>query len=153
MKKERNDVIRNSGFSLVELIIVIAIMAILTSVIAPNLIKYIDKANKTSDVQTASVIGQAAERRMILDEVARNSWNNCIKGSRLIFNVTDEQGNTYKVDNVCDIRNDYNHSQIRNGKNEGTDFTNALIDELGSATVHINYTKSQGGINSGECML
>lgn len=34
----------NKGFSLVELVIVIAIMAILVGVIAPAIIKYIDKA-------------------------------------------------------------------------------------------------------------
>ncbi|HAL02696.1 MAG TPA: hypothetical protein DCP07_05005, partial [Lachnospiraceae bacterium] len=33
----------NKGFSLVELIIVIAIMAILVGVMAPQLIKYIEK--------------------------------------------------------------------------------------------------------------
>ncbi|MBO6205612.1 MAG: prepilin-type N-terminal cleavage/methylation domain-containing protein, partial [Lachnospiraceae bacterium] len=34
----------NKGFSLVELIIVIAIMAILVGVMAPQLIKYIEKS-------------------------------------------------------------------------------------------------------------
>lgn len=41
----------NKGFSLVELIIVIAIMAILVGVIAPQLIKYIEKANVSADMQ------------------------------------------------------------------------------------------------------
>ena len=47
------------GFSLVELIIVIAIMAILAAVIAPMLIRYIDKSRKASDVESASVIYNA----------------------------------------------------------------------------------------------
>ena len=41
----------NKGFSLVELIIVIAIMAILVGVMAPQLIKYIEKTNVSADVQ------------------------------------------------------------------------------------------------------
>ena len=47
---------RNNGFSLVELIIVIAIMAILAAAIAPALIKYIAKSRRASDVETADVI-------------------------------------------------------------------------------------------------
>ena len=41
----------NKGFSLVELIIVIAIMAILVGVMAPQLIKYIEKSKVSSDTQ------------------------------------------------------------------------------------------------------
>ena len=41
----------NKGFSLVELIIVIAIMAILVGVMAPQLIKYIEKTNVSADTQ------------------------------------------------------------------------------------------------------
>ena len=41
----------NKGFSLVELIIVIAIMAILVGVMAPSLMKYIEKSRYSSDVQ------------------------------------------------------------------------------------------------------
>ena len=43
----------NKGFSLVELIIVIAIMAILAGAIAPALIRYIDKSRKSNDVTAA----------------------------------------------------------------------------------------------------
>ena len=42
--KRRN--LRNEGFSLVELIIVIAVMAILAGVLAPALIKYIRKSKE-----------------------------------------------------------------------------------------------------------
>ena len=41
----------NKGFSLVELIIVIAILAILVGVMAPQLIKYIEKSKVSSDTQ------------------------------------------------------------------------------------------------------
>lgn len=52
---------QNKGFSLVELIIVIAIMAILAAAIAPALIRYINKSRRASDVETASVINHAVE--------------------------------------------------------------------------------------------
>ena len=58
-KRVKGKNLSNHGFSLVELIIVIAIMAILAAVIAPMLIRYIDKSRKASDVETASVIYNA----------------------------------------------------------------------------------------------
>lgn len=46
----------NKGFSLVELVIVIAIMAILSAALAPSLIKYIEKSRVYSDKSTAAEI-------------------------------------------------------------------------------------------------
>lgn len=56
MKKVK---INNEGFSLVELIIVIAIMAILAGALAPQLIKYIDNSRKSTDVSTGQTIATA----------------------------------------------------------------------------------------------
>ncbi len=55
----------NKGFSLVELIIVIAIMAILVGVMAPQLIKYIEKTNVSSDVQLCDSIKTAVTTAMM----------------------------------------------------------------------------------------
>ncbi|MBR5419508.1 MAG: type II secretion system protein [Lachnospiraceae bacterium] len=49
----------NKGFSLVELIIVIAIMAILVGVMAPQLIRYIEKAKVSNDTQVVDAIHTA----------------------------------------------------------------------------------------------
>ena len=51
----------NKGFSLVELIIVIAIMAILAGAIAPALIRYIDKSRRSNDVTSCKTIKTAVE--------------------------------------------------------------------------------------------
>lgn len=48
MKKEMN----NKGFSLVELIIVIAIMVILIAVLAPQYLRYVEKSRVSSDQNT-----------------------------------------------------------------------------------------------------
>ena len=50
---------KNKGFSLVELIIVIAILAILVGVMAPMLIRYIEKTNVSSDIQLCDTIKEA----------------------------------------------------------------------------------------------
>lgn len=72
----------HKGFSLVELIIVIAIMAILVGVMAPQLIKYIEKSNVSADTQLLDAIYDAVvyasvdpdvvadpDSRLILDDM------------------------------------------------------------------------------------
>ncbi len=46
----------NKGFSLIELIIVIAIMAVLVAIIAPNLTKYLGKSKKNTDTKNKDEI-------------------------------------------------------------------------------------------------
>lgn len=54
----------NKGFSLVELIIVIAIMAILAGALAPALIKYINKSRRSADISNADTIRTAVQTAM-----------------------------------------------------------------------------------------
>lgn len=49
----------NKGFSLVELIIVVAIMAVLVGVLAPQYMKYLDKSKKGVDEQLCDNVRQA----------------------------------------------------------------------------------------------
>ena len=54
----------NKGFSLVEMIIVISIIAILMGIMVPQLIKNIYKAKKSADIQTADAIGSVFSELM-----------------------------------------------------------------------------------------
>ena len=60
---KKNEVMqkKNQGFSLVELIVVIAIMAILAVIFAPRLTQYLDKARKSSDNEIVSGIHKAVQ--------------------------------------------------------------------------------------------
>lgn len=49
----------NKGFSLVELIVVIAIMAVLVGVLAPTLIKNVEKSRKAKDEQNLDTVKEA----------------------------------------------------------------------------------------------
>lgn len=51
----------NKGFSLVELIIVIAIMAILIVVLAPQYLKYVERSRNSTDLQNATEIVTALQ--------------------------------------------------------------------------------------------
>lgn len=52
---------RNQGFSLVELIVVIAIMAVLVAVLAPQFTKYVDRSRQSVDATTVGGIVTAAQ--------------------------------------------------------------------------------------------
>ena len=77
----------NKGFSLVELIIVIAIMAILAGAIAPALIRYIDKSRRSNDVSAAKTIKTAIETAMAKEK----AYEGFTGGNSA--NITDQDGN------------------------------------------------------------
>lgn len=54
-KKQKN----NKGFSLVELIVVIAIMVVLVAVLAPVFTKYIESSRRSTDVQNANSVAES----------------------------------------------------------------------------------------------
>lgn len=54
-KKQKN----NKGFSLVELIVVIAIMVVLVAVLAPVFSKYIESSRRSTDIQNANSIAES----------------------------------------------------------------------------------------------
>ena len=67
----------NRGFSLVELIVVIAIMAVLIGVLAPQFLRYVDKARIQKDNTAIAEIANAAKIAMADEDVYNDLVKDC----------------------------------------------------------------------------
>lgn len=67
----------NKGFSLIELIVVVAIMAVLVGVLAPTYLRYVEKTRLQKDVSAVSEVVQAVKvacaEETVNAEVAKNT--------------------------------------------------------------------------------
>lgn len=95
MKKKEG---KNKGFSLVELIVVIAIMAILAIVIAPQVMKYIGKSKDSVDNTNMTLYKSAATTTLaneeIFNEVVSASGANGLiaTGAKVVVEIKDVSG-------------------------------------------------------------
>ena len=78
MKTKYSRRMKNYGFSMVELIIVIAIMAIIAGALAPALIKYIEKSRRTTVIRSADSLQSALQRVLARTEFQPDEGDNVI---------------------------------------------------------------------------
>lgn len=75
--------LNNKGFSLVELIIVIAIMAVLIGVLAPTLIKNVEKSRESTDLQNLDSIRDTVVTALATEAV----YNECVQTSGITITL------------------------------------------------------------------
>lgn len=133
---------RNKGFSMVELIIVIAIMAILAAALAPSLLRYIKKAQRSSDLDTARELGQ--NTTYLLAEESTYTSNLTHAGgvtsmtpyeSFYAHNTTEVSvslnGESYTFVIVCNsVSNGSGKLKVRKGNDESEAFVTALNEQI-----------------------
>ena len=83
----------NKGLSLMEVIIAIAIMAVLTGIIVPQYIKYVNRSKKVMDINNAEAIAKAFEMALIEYPEAYEAWQ---KGSGVYRSVSVTENGTTK---------------------------------------------------------
>ena len=93
MKKEMN----NKGFSLVELIVVIAIMAVLVGILAPQFLKYVEKSRLQKDNTAISEIANAAKTACAEEDVLDAMGSTAAK---LTLTTLTGSGQGYKISEV-----------------------------------------------------
>ena len=157
----------NSGISLIELIIVIAIMAILIGVLVPNFFRYVEKSRKAKDVWTADEIARAVSVAFIEHPEAKEAFDNwgVLPGTGLSLPVSvtvDGETESYEVDVVASsgtqdtntVSNCFNGgaTSFYEVNKDGSDgFYGVVNRELGLSTTEMNssiipaYTKKKEG--------
>ncbi|MBR1445173.1 MAG: type II secretion system protein [Firmicutes bacterium] len=95
LKNLRNRLSDNKGFSLVELIVVIAIMVILIAILVPNITGYINKSRDVSAAATAKTVYDAAYAYQT-ELLGKNDVT--YKDESTIFGALTTDGSAYKLD-------------------------------------------------------
>lgn len=123
----------NKGFSLVELIIVIAIMAVLMGVLAPSLLKYVEDSRKQTDETAMAEVENAAKIALSVEEIYKKAPTS--------FKVTIKDESTVAADF------DEMTNELKKTIPDAIDFTSKTYDGS-TQTVEFSYTSATGTFTS-----
>lgn len=135
LNKKKKD---NKGFSLVELIIVVAIMAILVGLLAPQYIKYVEKSRKSADASNLSEMVNAVQIYAADAESSLPAGDYTITISKTETAITGEAAGLTAIQKaVAETAPDYTHTKLKSSKwKDGAEGTSI------AAKIHVD---SNGG--------
>ena len=148
LNKKKND---NKGFSLVELIIVVAIMAILVGLLAPQYLKYVEKSRKSADasnldemVRAIQIYAADAEVTLPADTYTitiNNSTGTSVKAANIATNT--EKAEAALNENAPDwAKTKLKSNKWANGNNANATSVSAKITVAQDGGTTVTYTPS-----------
>ena len=153
----KHSIADNKGFSLVELIIVIAIMAVLAGALTPALVRYIEKSRESTDLQNIATIRRVMDDVMSEQEVYDDVIDK-ITGDKIIIDLGETKNASFDnagLDNYSKLRKKLKEtiaSDVSIKSSEALATGNHLLVEVtsdGNITVYIangSSTDSTGAI-------
>ena len=140
--------LNKKGFTLIELIIVIAIMAVLVSLLAPNVIKYLEQSKVGKDISTLDVVRDIVEAEItdeLLSSLDTNEGNedNAVFKGMYLSDIYDAKSNPkdgkwgtlgYRI---------FNDDQALTELFKGTDIFSSRAGKDGKIKVYLN---GKGGV-------
>lgn len=131
-KLEQKKKLNNGGFSLVELIIVIAIMVVLVGILAPTYLRYVEKSRVSADASTMD------EFVSVMQAVASDS------------DITLDSTKTYTVSNAgatINVSSDLSNVLTSNGLMTATDISGATLKSTTYTSATITITLQYDATN------
>lgn len=143
-RKKKN----NKGFTLVELVIVIAILAILVGLLAPQYTKYVEKSRKSADVDNLEEIAKAFQVACADVEVNVDAGVykfTLVKGS----NVSESNTSCTSLNDAMDATLGSDWRTSTKGKGTWTTEVSVTCEKKANGSVTVSYSQAVTDYSSG----
>lgn len=142
MKKIKN----NKGFSLVELIIVVAIMAVIIGVLAPQYLKYVEKSKVSADNDSIDALRKACETAVAdPDSAITSDFSATITGGTAGVTISDSTAST-EVSALMSGANDLSTLKLKSKTYNGKTVTIQVTFKADASGVMVPSTTVTGQV-------